>query len=141
GSVFNATDLANVRNWQTAILTGYGTNNGNKPKKFLTMAGMSTGQMRDEGDPNFNNIQPTIFSGPTPNEGSDFARTIPFSPVPGVATPIGFYLSKHGNNLLPGSCGNQTCSTGSSANDSMDVRLSIRAPTNALSFSYDFKFF
>ncbi len=131
GSVFSAIDLTNVQGFQNAVLTGYGTSAGNNPKRGSTMAGMSTGRMRDKGDAGYI----------APNSGTDFVREIPFSPLPPVNTPIGFYLANNGNALEPGQCGAATCPTGDSANDSVDLRLSIRVPTNAQSFSYDFKFF
>jgi hypothetical protein len=43
--------------------------------------------------------------------------------------------------MLPASQGcSGSCPAGSGANDSVNIRLTIRVPTNALSFSYKFKF-
>jgi len=125
------TDLSNIQNLQSAVLLNFG--NIIKPHKNLTMAGLSTGAMRDTND--------TGFVGGA--SGSSYLSGILFSPLP--AAPLGIYLAQHSNNLLPGHCGGTTCPLGTgtiaSANDSVDVQLKIRVPTNAKSLSYDFRFF
>jgi hypothetical protein len=127
GAVPNAADLANMQNFQSAVLVNFG--NVIVPHKGTTMAGLSTGAMRDQGDAGW----------VTPIGGSQYLSTIPFAPLPGA--PLGTYLAQHGNNLLPGKCGALTCAIGSPADDSVDVQLKIRVPTNAKSMSYDFRFF
>ena len=130
GAVPAAADLTPMQNLQTAVLQNFG--NVIVPHKGSTMAGISTGAMRDSNDPGF-------VPGVT---GSSFNSSIPFT-SPGV--PLGTYISQHGNNLLPGTCGGTTClltpTATATANDSVDVQLKIRVPTNAKSFSYDFRFF
>jgi hypothetical protein len=114
---------------QTAVLVDYGTG-GVVPKKNATMAGLSTGMMRDKDDPGY----------VIPITGTSFTSAIPFMPTP--AAPLGTYTSAHGQALLGGKCGAMNCSAlGTEADDSVDVRLVIRVPTNAQSFSYDFRFF
>jgi len=71
--------------------------------------------------------------------GTSFSSSIPFTPAP--APPVGTYLAAHGGGLLPGRCGTSTCPVGTGANDSINIRLQIRVPTNAQGFSYDFRFF
>jgi hypothetical protein len=127
GTTPNATNLSNIQNYQNAVLQNFGTG-GIGPKKNATFAGMSTGRMRDANDPGW----------VTPILGSSFASAIGFA---GAGNPLGLYLSQHGGNLLPGSCGGSSCPVGTGANDSTLLRLVIRVPTNALSFSYDLRFF
>ncbi|MEP7122276.1 MAG: choice-of-anchor L domain-containing protein [Byssovorax sp.] len=132
GAVPNATDLANIQNFQSEVILTYG--NIIKPHKGATMAGVSTGAMRVPADG-------AQFVNPV--GGSSYLSTIPFTPLP--AAPLGTYMAAHSNNLLPGKCGNNPCTLLSpaqdSANDSVDVQLKIRVPTNAKSLSYDFRFF
>jgi Putative metal-binding motif len=131
GTVPSAADLTTMQNLQTAVLQNFG--NVIVPHKGSTFAGVSTGAMRDANDAGY---VPAV-------SGSTYASAIPFSPAPGA--PLGTYIAQHNNNLLPGTCGATTCQLLStaleSANDSVDVQLKIRVPTNAKSFSYDFRFF
>jgi hypothetical protein len=67
-----------------------------------------------------------------PNGGTSFSS---------VSQPPASYLAAH-NNKLPASAGcSGQCLAGSGALDSVNTRLTIRVPTNALSFSYNFRFF
>jgi hypothetical protein len=117
----NAATLNNIQDWQTAIMTDYGTG-GVIPKNGTTMAGVSSGKMRDQNDPGFVN----------PNGGTSFGSS---------SQPPAAYLAAHGGSL-PASAGcSGNCPAGSGANDSVDTKLTIRVPTNAQSFSYDFRFF
>jgi hypothetical protein len=78
--------------------------------------------MRDQNDPGYTN----------PNGGSGLGY---------YGSPPAAYLAANGNQL-PSSAGcNGTCPAGSGANDGVNLRLQIRVPTNALSFSYQFRFF
>jgi hypothetical protein len=114
----SATALSNLQDKQTAILTDYGIG-GIVPHKGPTMAGISSGVMRDQGDLGF--------------AGTSTALTTSSQP------PMA-YLAAH-NNALPSSAGcSGNCPAGSGANDSVNIRLQIRVPTNAKSFSYDFRF-
>jgi hypothetical protein len=120
---------AELANSQTAVLTDFGTG-GIVPKKNATMAGLSTGLMRDSNDPGW--VSPIV--------GTSFTSSIAFGP-PAPSAPLGTYTAQHMNGLLPGKCGAMACPVGSGANDSVNIRLFIRVPTNAQSFSYDFRFF
>lgn len=121
GAVPSGTQLNNMRNWQGAVLQNYGTG-GVVPQKGSTMAAISSGRMRDQNDPNY----------VLPNEGTDLGS---------VSQPPAAYLAANGGSL-PSSAGcSGNCPAGSGANDSINLRLTIRVPTNALSFSYDFRFF
>ncbi len=114
--------LATIMDSSTAVLTNYGTG-GVAPTQNGTMAGMSSGWMRDANDPNY--VQP--------NGGANFGW---------LHNPPAGYLAANGG-ALPTSvdCDGINCPAGAGANDSVRLRLSIRVPTNALSFSYDFRFF
>jgi hypothetical protein len=119
GAVPNATDLANIQGKQAAVLVNYGTG-GIVPHKGSTMAGMSSGWMRDQGDAGY------------AGTASSFASN---------STAPAAYLAAHGGSL-PSSAGcSGNCPAGSGAYDSVNTRLQIRVPTNAKSFSYDFRFF
>lgn len=115
-----ALELSDMQNKQTAILVNYGTG-GIVPKKGPTMAGISSGLMRDQNDAGYVD----------PNPGTDLLW---------LGNPPAAYLAAHGG-ALPSSAGcSGNCPAGTGANDSVNVRFSIRVPTNAQSFSYDFRF-
>jgi hypothetical protein len=121
GSVPTATQLSNMQSFQTAVLSALGTG-GVVPQKNGTMGGLSSGRMRDENDPGF----------VLPNGGTDF----------GVASSApAAYLAAH-SGALPanGSCSG-ACLSGTGAYDPVNVRMSIRVPTNVSSMLYDFAFF
>ncbi|MDI1482569.1 choice-of-anchor L domain-containing protein [Polyangium sp. y55x31] len=119
GSTPNATQLPVLQDKSAAILTGYGT--VVKPQKGLTMAGLSSGVMRDQDDAG--------YAGTSTLHGF-------------YGNPPSAYLLANGGKL-PASqgCSGNSCSSGTGANDSVNVRLEIRVPTNAKSFEYQFRFF
>lgn len=120
GLVPAAAQLSDMQNWQTAILANYGTG-GILPKKGSTMAGLSTGRMRDQNDAGYVD----------PNSGTEFGWD---------GSPPAAYLAAHAG-ALPGSAGcSGSCPKGTGANDPVNIQLTIRVPTNAQSFSYDFRF-
>ena len=120
GTVPNAGQLSTIQNWQSAVLTDYGSNVA--PRAGNTMAAIGTGRTRDAGDPGFVN----------PDGGSDFNH---------FGQPPAAYLAANGG-ALPGALGcSGNCPAGTEANDSVNLRMSIRVPTNAQSFSYRFKFY
>jgi hypothetical protein len=121
GGAPSGAQLTAMQNSQTAILTNYGTG-GVAPLNGPTMAGISTGMMRDANDVGY----------VIPNDGTTFASN---------SSPPAAYLAAHGG-ALPSSLGcSGSCPAGTGANDSVNVRLNIRVPTNAQSFSYRFRFF
>lgn len=92
------------------------------------MFALSTGRARDSSQSGW--IAPV--------NGTDFDDTsIPFTTASG---PLGAYLAHHDRKLISGTCGEVDCPSGTSAHDSLLLRLRIRVPTNAQSFSFDFRF-
>ena len=121
GTAPTAAHLAAMMDSSSAIMSDYGTG-GVAPTSGNTMAGMSSGWMRDAGDPGYI----------PPNTGATF----------GVShNPPAAYLAANGGNLPSSASCNGACASGSGANDSILLRLTIRVPTNALSFNYDLRFF
>ena len=121
GSTPTAARLRDMQNWQIAILENYGTG-GVVPRGGGTMVGISTGTMRDQGDGGFS----------APDPGTDFGAT---------GSPPAAYLAAHGGSLPSYTGCDGPCPAGSGANDSVNVRITIRVPTNVLAFSYDHAFF
>ncbi|NUQ77291.1 MAG: hypothetical protein HUU21_27465, partial [Polyangiaceae bacterium] len=102
---------------QRGVLANYGPNV--LPKKGTTMAAISTGTARDQGDAGW----------VAPNGGWSGGNT-------GNAPPV--YTAAHGGSFQtkPG------CPAGSNpVYDSINLKVKIRVPTNAKSFSYKFKFY
>jgi hypothetical protein len=126
GSAPNTTALSDLQNWQTSIKTNFGTG-GVVPQKNSTLAVISTGRARAAADSGW----------VLPISGSTFTTAITF---PGGG-PLATYVNAHGGQLLAGKCGTTTCPVGAGANDSVNVRLQIRTPTNATGFSYNFRFY
>lgn len=118
GSAPNMPALLDMQNKQTAVLVDYGTG-GIVPKKGATMAGISSGVLRDQLDPGYVGTSTSLTT---------------------TSQPPAAYLAQHAG-ALPASQGcSGTCSAGTGANDSLNIRLSIRVPTNAKGFQYDFRF-
>lgn len=120
GSPVGGADLGAIQNAQTAILIDYGTG-GIVPQMGSTMAGMSSGMMRDAGDPSF----------APPNPGTDFAR---------AGAPPPAYVAAHAGSFPSSSSCAGTCPPGNGANDSVNLVLQIRVPTNVVGFSYSWLF-
>ncbi len=113
--------LADIMDRSTAVLQNYGTG-GVGPLVNDTMAGMSSGWMRDADDPDY----------VVPNGGADFGHE---------HLPPAGYLAANGGTLPALASCNGACPSGAGANDSVNLRLTLRVPTNAQSFSYRFRFF
>jgi hypothetical protein len=120
GSVPDAASLAAIQDHRSAVLTHFGSG-GIGPVKGPTMAGLSTGRMRDQGHP-------------------DFAPPSPGLAFGSFSAPPADYLAQHGG-ALPSSAGcSGACPSGAGANDSAGVRVSIRTPTNASGFELRCRF-
>jgi hypothetical protein len=121
GDVPSPSAQDNMANWQAAVLADYGTG-GIVPLAGTTMLGLSTGRMRDRGDPGF-------------------VATTPGTTFESSSTPPSVFLGAHGGSL-PGSSGcSGNCTGGDGANDSVSLRLQIRVPTNAASFAFRYRYF
>lgn len=121
GSVPTAAERLNMTQYQAAILQDYGTG-GVVPRTHPTMLGLSTGRMRDQNDPGY----------VAPANGTQFNT---------AGAPPAAYLAAHGGQLPSSNGCSGTCPIGSGANDSINLRLTIRVPTNARSFSYAVRYF
>jgi hypothetical protein len=120
GTVPGAAQVNTMTTLQAAVLVSYGNSIG--PQAGPTMVGLSTGRMRDQNDPGYVN----------PNPGSNFGYT---------GSPPPAYLAAHGGSL-PGSVGCAgPCPGGFGANDGVNLRLTIRVPTNAKGFIWRYRFF
>ena len=118
-------ELSDIMSKQTAVSTLFG--HTITPTQGNTLALISTGMARDAQDPGWVN----------PITGTQFSTSITF---PGDG-PLARYLGAHNNALVPGRCGVATCATGTGAQDSVDIQLRVRVPTNAVGFRYAFRFF
>jgi hypothetical protein len=114
---------------QVGVLADYGQYV--MPKKNATMAAISSGTARAVGDPGYVHPQ----NGSLANQFGNY----------NAATEVGVppaWLAANGGALPPPAtcpaCVGPTCTK---AYDSVNLKLRIRVPTNALSFSYNFKFY
>lgn len=108
GSVPSAAQLNDIRNAQTAVLEHYG--DLNDPRRGKTMAGLSTGMMRD-----------TVHHG--------YVGSTSFS---SIVNPPANYLAEVGGQLPhPPNCAGAT-----TAHDSVNLRFRVRVPTNTYSLDY-----
>ena len=127
GSAPTTTVLSDMQNFQTSVMTAFGSEV--TPRSGPTLAMLSSGRARAIGNPGYLN----------PNSGTNFNRSIPFPSSP--TGPLGRDLGLHAGSLVGGSCAGMPCPSGTGAYDSIIVSLQIRVPTNAQSFSYDFRFY
>jgi len=106
-----------VTNTQIAVMTQFGTHSSNVAIANGTMAVLSSGRARDANDPDpTNDISFTYYTG---NPPADF-------------------IAPHGNALPTTKPG---CPNGSGANDGVMLTVRLKVPTNAQSFSFNFRFF
>ena len=68
----------------------------------------------------------------SPNTGTDFNHG---------GNPPASFLAAHAGNLPTGSLCGTACPSGTGANDSINTRLTVRAPTNAVALGYRFRHF
>ncbi len=114
---------------QVGVLANYGANV--LPKQGGTMASLSSGTARDEGDPGYVHPQNGPNAGQTGNYNANTQVNAPAD-----------YLAAHGGVLpSPANCPQCAGANCTKAFDSSDLRVRIRVPTNAQSFSYKFKFY
>jgi hypothetical protein len=118
------------KDMQVGVLADFGPNV--LPKKGPTMASLSTGTARAEGDPG--HVYPQSGSDPAVQKGNYDAGTVVSAPSK--------YLEANGNKLpSPASCPDCNGPDCTKAFDSVNLKMRIRVPTNAKSFSYRLKFY
>jgi Cys-rich repeat protein len=103
---------------QVAVTNQFGTDASNLPRMGSNFVLLSSGNARDASDPN----------------NSTTAASYEY--VSGSPPPD--FIAPHGNVLPTTAVG---CPNGSGANDSVRLRVQLKAPTNANSFSFQFRFF
>ena len=113
---------------QAGVLAAYGTLV--KPKKSATMAALSSGTARAEGDPGFVHPQ---NGGPTEKGNFD---ALTFSGVPKKWLDANFGVPPPPPGCAP--CTGGSCAQ---ANDPIDLHVKIRVPTNAATFTLWHKFY
>ncbi len=123
----DGTEVVAPKNIQMGVLPNFGPNVS--PQYGETMAALSTGTARREGDPGYKHPQ----NGPAAGQLGNFdAQTS--CPAPPD------YVAANGGQI-PSPCGNCMGPNCIVANDSVALRIRIRPPTNAKSFSYRFNFY
>ena len=115
------------KNIQLGVLPSFGPNV--LPQYGETMAAISSGTARRDGDPGY--VAPQ--KGPNANQPGSYnaATQCPAPPA---------YVAANGG-VLPNPCGDCTGANCTTAYDSVALRVRIRPPTNAKSFSYRLNFF
>jgi hypothetical protein len=123
----DGSEVVAPKNIQLGVLPDFGPNV--KPQYGETFAAISTGTARREGDPGYVHPQ----NGPQANQIGNYnaATQCPAPPD---------YVAANGG-ALPSPCGNCMGPNCTVAYDSVALRIRIRPPTNAKSFSYRFNFF
>ncbi len=125
----NGNPLSASNNVQVGVLTSYGPNV--TPRKGATMAAISSGTARAPNDPGYVHPQNGALANQTGNYNASTQVNAPAS-----------FLAPHGGKFpSPASCPacmGQACSQ---AYDSVNLEVRMRVPTNAKSFSYNFKFY
>lgn len=99
------------------------------PHGGTSFAALSSGTARALGDPGY--VHPK-------NDPNNLANKGSFDAMTSVSAPPS-YLAAHGGQL-PSTCG-PACAGCATANDSVNLKIRIRVPTNAKSFSYRLKFY
>jgi hypothetical protein len=123
------TALPANNNVQVGVLTSYGPNV--LPKKYATMAALSSGTARAPTDPGYVHPQNGSLASQTGNYNGNTQVTIQST-----------YLAPNGGKPpSPAQCANACTSGCDQAYDSVNLWARIRVPTNARSFSYQFKFY
>ena len=106
-----------IDNRQISVMGQFGTDASNLPRFGPNFASLSSGRARDANDPD-------------PTTG------LTYSYVNGNPPPD--FVAPHGGQLPATSA---SCPNGSGANDSVVLDVQLKVPTNANSFSFQFRFF
>lgn len=105
---------------QTAVMEQFGTDASNIALRGATMSSLSSGRARDANDPD-----------PTNDDTFEWE-------VNNNNAPPADFTAAHGGDLPTTKSG---CPAGEGANDSVELSFQIKVPTNAHSFSFNFRFF
>ncbi|HPM47827.1 MAG TPA: choice-of-anchor L domain-containing protein, partial [bacterium] len=116
-SITRASGTGDVNYRQVGVMTRFGTSTTNNPIFGSNFAVLSSGRARDAGD-------------------ADATTTYTYEYANG--NPPSDFVSAHGGSLPVTKTG---CPAGSGANDSVMLKVQLKVPTNANSFSFDFRFF
>lgn len=114
---------------QVGVLSNFGPNV--VPKKGTTMAALSTGTARDEED--INHVYP--------QNGNTAGQVGNYNASTGVSAPPAYLAGNNGALPSPANCPVCSGANCTKAFDSVSLKARIRVPTNARSFSYNFKFY
>lgn len=106
-----------VDNRQISVMTQFGTHASNAAIANSTLASLSSGRARDANDPD-------------PMTSNDYSYY--------TGTPPADFTAAHGGSLPTTKAG---CPAGSGANDGVMLSVQLKVPTNALSLSFNFRFF
>jgi hypothetical protein len=106
-----------INNDQIGVMAQFGTDSSNLPRFGGSFAALSSGRARDANDP-------------------DPTTTLTYTYAKG--SPPADFIAPHGNALPSTGSG---CPNGSGANDSAVLDVQLKVPTNANSFSFQFRFF
>mgnify|MGYP000907104957 FL=1 len=113
----NGSGAGTVSNLQVAVTTQFGTDSSNLPRFGPNFAMLSSGHARDANDPDA-------------TAGLSYTYT--------TGAPPADFVAPHGGSLPSTGAG---CPIGSGANDSVMLDVRLKVPTNANSFSFQFRFF
>ncbi len=112
--------------YSIGLVTQFGTDPSNLPRKGARMLGLSSGFARDQDDPNACGSQSCLHS----NMDSLSSPDASDHPNPGSATFAAGYPQS-----------NPACMSARGLNDDVGLRLKLRAPGTASGFSYFTRFF
>lgn len=113
----NSTGAGTVSNLQVGVSTQFGTDASNLPRFGPNFAVLSSGRARDANDPD-------------PTTGMTYTYV--------NGAPPADFVAPHAGALPSTGAG---CPNGSGANDSVMLDVQLKVPTNANSFSFQFRFF
>jgi len=114
----NGSGSIDSSNRQVGVMAQFGSHASNKAIYGPTMAALSSGRARDNYD------------------DPDKTTQISYSYYDG--NPPADFIAPHGNKLPTTKTG---CPNGSGANDGVMLSVQLKVPTNAQSFSFNFRFF
>lgn len=116
-SLTRATSTGTVDYRQVAVMTQFGTDASNLPREGENMASISSGRARDANDPDATAAHSYLYVN---------------------GSPPADFVAPHGGQLPQTST---SCPNGSGANDAVMLTVQLKVPSNANSFSFQYRFF